>query len=147
MAAEAKQVVFHGSSFLFETARPSATQRVTKGEVVYEGTSLHATPYYWIALAFTARKGGSSNFGVSLFTDDKTVLVLGSESLEKSLLELYEGDRYVYEFPAEPFAWQKGLGPLEVVSFEEQKPSKVDIIRDAVAVMKDAGVKFVFSPI
>jgi hypothetical protein len=145
MNAEGKQVVFHGSSHLFEIAKPNFTQRISRGgEVTYQGTSLHATPHLWIALAYTATKGGSSNFGVSLFTNDKIVLVFGTASLDQSLTGMYGGDRYVYEFPAESFAWKKGLGPLEVVSFEEQKPLKTITVHDAVATMKEAGVKFVF---
>lgn len=136
--------VFHGSPSLFDVAKPSSTRRTAGGVVTYQSTSLHATPLFWVALAYTAKRGGRSSFGVSLFRDEKSVLIYGPVSLEESLAALYDGERYVYDFPAELFSWKEGLAPLEVVSCVELRPSKVHVVRDAVAAMREAGVSFGF---
>ena len=68
--------VYHGSKLKFEVAKPSPTSRghMKNGKIIidYKGISLHATPYKWIALAYTGNqlpykyKGSKMffNFGV-----------------------------------------------------------------------------------
>ena len=58
MEKSSDNFVFHGSKESFEIATPKKNirSRLTKEgerETVFEGISFHATPYKWIALAYT----------------------------------------------------------------------------------------------
>lgn len=149
-------VVFHGSSKRFPVAKPSKTTRRRNGKVNYTGVSLHATKYEWIALAYTyvkkqrfVHKGNLKTFtmGVSLFENTKTVSIIGKKSLEYSLKKLYGNGGYLYSFDSKNFKHVKGLGPLEVLSFEEQVPKKIKFVKNIVQEMKAMGVKFIFRPV
>jgi hypothetical protein len=149
--------VYHGSSSKFIVAKPSKTARyATKNgvrTVHYSGISLHGTPHEWIALSYTSIKGksyvrdGEKRFfgvGVSLFNNNKTVYIRGTNSLEYSLEKLYGNGGCVYTFDSDHFEHVKGLGPLEVLSYEEQIPKKIRFVANPVAKMISMGVKFVF---
>jgi len=148
--------VYHGSKYNFTIARPSYTTRGTiknnKVSINYEGVSLHATPYKWIALSYIHNrksfisKGVKKKFsvGVSLFTNDKYITIYGKKNLEYSLQKLYGNGGYLYKFDKKNFTSVKGLGPLEVISYTKQKPLQKIFIQDPVKEMKKLGVKFTF---
>ena len=134
--------VYHGSSDNFDIAKPSHTSRGHKtksGRIVqdYEGISLHATPYKWIAISYMAekranftRKGNKYYFshGVPVRTKNqgfynKNVYIQGKRSLEYSLEKIYGKGGYLYTFDAKHFK---------------------HFIKDPVKMMKKEGVKFIF---
>ena len=94
--------VYHGSHYKFDVANPYRRRRTStkngKHVINYDGISLHATPHKWIALSYTHSKRMSYtkngenkyfNVGVSLFENDKEILILGTKSLEYSLKKLF----------------------------------------------------------
>ena len=151
--------VYHGSPSNFDIAKPSYTRRGQyidgKFETAFEGTTLHATPHKWIALNYTHDKPRNLEFihnskkyhystGVSLFNNNKNILIIGQKTLEHSMKKLYGKGGYLYVFEAKDFTTAKGLGNLEVISYEPQKPIKKIFIKNPVKEMKKMGVKFVF---
>lgn len=148
--------VYHGSRLKFDIAKPSFTMRakLIKGErhVAYEGISLHASPHKWIALSYTDNrqwfiKNGKKEYfrvGVSLFNNNKKIYITGKRNLEYSLKKIYGNGGYLYTFDAKNFKHVKGLGPLEVLSYEEQKPNRIEFIKNPVKEMKKLGVNFIF---
>jgi len=155
--SEHMKYVYHGSLYKFDIAKPHSTSRgsIKNGKQVinYEGISLHATPHKWIALSYIWSKGisyiknGESkhfNVGVSLFNNDKEIDIWGIKSLEYSLEKIYGGGGYIYTFNAKYFKHIKGLGPLEVLSYTEQTPNKIEFIKDPGKEMKKFRVKCKF---
>jgi len=153
--------VYHGSPKKFTIAKPSFTSRVhfNKKKIIidYEGTSLHVTPYKWIGLAYIGQfpiykyKGIKHRFkfGVPILSKNnnfknKIVHIYGKKSLEYSLNKIYGKGGYLYTFSKSKFIWKKGLGINELISYEEQKPNKIEFIKNPVKEMKKIGVKFVF---
>ena len=153
--------VYHGSPHNFKVAKPFPASRVhiKNGKVIldYEGISLHATPYKWIALAYTGNKIPYTHnhiekkfiFGVPIKEKDydfnrQIVEIHGKQSLEYSLKKLYGNGGYLYTFNENKFKWVKGLGVNEVISYDEQVPQKIEFIKDPVKEMKKLGVNFVF---
>ena len=153
--------VYHGSQHKFDIARPSFTRRgkMINGEfkLAYEGISLHATPYKWIALAYTGKIVDFKHkkdilsivWGVPVKNKDdefkqKIVGIYGKRSLKYSLDKLYGNGGYLYTFNAKNFKWVKGLGKNEVISYKEEIPDKIEFIKNPVKKMKKLGVKFVF---
>lgn len=151
--------VFHGSRERFDSdeARPSRqvrTQEDADGNevVVFDEESFHATPHKWIALAYTDKpapieKGdirGQYGMGVSLYENNKSVLIIGIDSLEDSLKVLYGEGGYLYHFDDDVFVYKEGLGNLEVISNVATKPIEVERIEDPVAEMRKLGVTFEF---
>ena len=153
--------VYHGSSHNFKVAKPFHTTRghIKNGKAIldYEGISLHATPYKWIGLAYTANRlpyihnniKKKFNFGVPVREKDhefnrQNVEIHGKQSLEYSLKKLYGNGGYLYTFNENKFKWVKGLGVNEVISYDEQVPKKIEFIKDPVKEMKKLGVNFVF---
>ncbi len=155
--------VYHGSVHNFDIAKPSRTSRghrTKSGRIVqdYEGISLHATPYKWIAMSYMAEKRAKFTLkgkkyyfrhGVPVRTKDegfynKHVYITGKRSLEYSLEKIYGKGGYLYTFDAKHFKHVKGLGENEVMSLEDQKPLKKQFIKDPVKMMKKEGVKFIF---
>lgn len=146
--------VYHGSEHHFEIAKPSWTRRVNiNREVVYKGVSLHATPHKWIGLAYTAKKGAGYihkgkklrfNMGVSLHTNNMIVHISGKKSLEYSLDKLYGDGGYLYTFDANKFKHVKDLGELEVLSYNQEVPKKIEFIKNPVKEMEKLGVIFRF---
>ena len=156
--------VYHGSVHNFDIAKPSPTtrgHRTKSGKIIrdYEGISLHATPYKWIAMSYMADKKVSFTYkgeiygygkGVDVRTKNqgfynKEVAIYGKKSLEYSLEKIYGKGGYLYTFDAKHFKHVKGLGENEVMSLEEQKPLKKQFIKDPVKMMKKEGVKFIFN--
>ena len=155
--------VYHGSYLNFDIAKPSRTGRGylnKKGEFVrtYEGVSLHATPYKWIALSYMANKrakfvhkGKNIRFksGVTVAKKEedfynKEITICGKRSLEYSLEKIFGDGGYLYTFDAKHFKHVKGLGENEVMSLKELKPLKKQFVKDIVSMMKKEGVKFEF---
>lgn len=153
--------VYHGSSHNFKVARPSKTSRShlnKNGKIIidYEGISLHATPYKWIALSYLGRRPLFKykrnrmffNFGVHVKSKDdelkKKVIIFGKRSLKYSLEKIYGKGGYLYTFNKNKFKWVKGLGVNEVISYEEQVPLKIEFIKNPVKEMLKLGIKFVF---
>lgn len=145
--------VYHGSDKYFGIGKPSYTRRTDGINIKYEGISFHATPLKWIALSYTYNKKATymynktlKNFGmgVSLFKDNKLVIIHGKRNLDYSLKKLYGKGGYLYTFNSDRFKHVKGLGPLEVISYEEQVPDKIEYIEDPVEEMRKLGVRFIF---
>lgn len=155
--------VYHGSYFDFDIAKPSYTRRANlskEGNYVlkYEGVSLHATPYKWIALSYMKNKkskfvdkGKVKNFSVAVPVAKKDkdfhsreITIYGKKSLEYSLKKIYGQGGYLYSFDTKDFKQVKGLGENEVASFKEQKPKKKQFIKNPVEMMKKEGVRFTF---
>ena len=155
--------VYHGSYLNFDIAKPSRTGRWDwneKGKLVrtYEGVSLHATPYKWIAMTYMRNKrakfihkGKKKSFRAGVPVGKKSedfynkeIDIYGKRSLEYSLEKIFGDGGYLYTFDAKHFKHIKGLGENEVASFEEQKPEKKQFIKNPVEMMKKEGVKFVF---
>ncbi len=154
--------VFHGTCEKFdaEEARPSRQVRTQENEegvtvVVFDEESFHATRERWIALAYTdnprpiKKEGfkGSYGMGVSLYDNNKSVLIIGVDSLEASLQVLYGEGGYLYQFDDNTFVYKEGLGNLEVVSNEPTKPIEIERIDNPVEEMKRLGVTFEFKDI
>lgn len=150
---------FHGSPIKFDSdhAIPRLNTRIRTDEsgqekVIFEEESFHATPYKWIALAYTYSpkpfeidgKTSHYNMGVSLYENNMTVCVLGFGSLEKSLEELYGDGGYLYHFDKDEFIYKEGLGNLEVIVSKPTKPVTVERIENPVEEMRKLGVKFTF---
>ena len=152
------QVVYHGSpTCCFEEVNPRRNRRVRsedgKDVVIFDDLSFHATPYKWIALAYTYHPGkqwscngktGFYNMGVDLYNGDKEVFVHGVGSLEKSLEELYAKGGYLYVFDGAHFFHTNGLGNLEVITQNVIRPIRIECIEDPVQALRNEGVRFVF---
>ena len=152
--------VYHGSprEFNSEYAVPKRNIRtkwdnVTKSnKTIFDQESFHATPYKWIALAYTYRsepfeidgKKAHYNMGVSLYDDTTEISVYGFNSLEDSLRVLYGNGGYLYIFYADNFIHKDGLGNREVISEKSVKPVAVEHISDPVSEIQKLGVTFKF---
>lgn len=151
--------VFHGSpeKFNSEEAVPSRQIRTQKNEegvevVIFDEDSFHATPEKWIALAYTDKPSdihegnikGRYGMGVSLYENNKSVLIIGIGSLEKSLEVLYGEGGYLYHFDDDTFVYKEGLGNLEVVSNEPTRPIEIERVDNPVEEMLSLGVNFEF---
>jgi hypothetical protein len=156
---ETDPYVYHGSHKQFDSdhARPKRNRRIRIGEngeekVIFDQESFHATPHKWIALAYTYKakpyeingKTAHYNMGVSLYENKKEVEILGFNSLEESLKEIYGEGGYIYYFDKDSFSHKDGLGNLEVIVTEPTKPVKVERIEDPVEEMKKLGITFRF---
>lgn len=152
--------VYHGSETEFddELAKPKRQIRSNSGEdgekkIIFDEESFHATPHKWIALAYTHNDKETFeidtvkvryNMGVSLYENNKTVVIFGRRSLEESLAKLYGNGGYLYYFEKDKFIYKEGLGNLEVIVNEPIKPVRVERIDDPVGEMKKLGVTFDF---
>jgi hypothetical protein len=152
MSLPDNQYVYHGSHEVFDVVVPKQNRRIRKGEVIFNQLSFHATPYRWIALAYTCmqkpiqREGKMTYYmmGVDLYTHDLSIYVYGVDSLEHSLTEMYGEGGYLYTYDAQEFYHTKGLGNLEVITERAITPVRVERIEDPVAELISAGVQFVF---
>ncbi len=154
-------LVYHGSGKKFdsELATPRRNIRGKKNEntgeheVTFDQISFHATPYKWIALAYTYDpkvyelngKKIHYNMGVSLYDNNKEVMIYGFESLEKSLEKLYGDGGYIYHFDKDKFYYTEGLGNLEVITNDPTKPDLIEKIDSPLEEMKKMGIKFEFT--
>lgn len=156
--------VYHGSTVNVDVVKPSLTKRTQikngKRVILYEGVSLHATKHKWIAMSYLRNKrvafihkGKPITFkvGVSLFNKSgkpkkRRIMIYGKRDLEYSLSKLFT-DGYLYTFSSKLFVGNetiKGLGDLEVVSYNEEIPKKKLFIPDPVKTMRNMGVEFIF---
>jgi hypothetical protein len=146
-----RKVVFHGSPTCFDEAKPSPTKRIKGGKVIYDATSLHATPEIYIALSYTAKRVSveieEKRFhlatGVSLYQLDKTISIIGVKDLDFSLSKLF-GTGYLYVFDASDFHTTDGLGDLEVISTKPLKPLLRIEVKDPVALLKSMNIRLQF---
>jgi hypothetical protein len=114
--------------------------------------SFHATPYRWIALAYTYDPKGYEiggkmahyGMGVSLYDHGEKIDIYGFHSLKQSLEKLYGDGGYLYIFEKEKFFRTEGLGDLEVITKENIKPFKIEKIDNPLAVLKNLGIGFNF---
>ena len=152
--------VYHGSETEFddELAKPkrqirSKINNAGEHRVIFDEESFHATSHKWIALAYTYNgretfeiegKKVGYNMGVSLYEDNKTVVIFGRGSLEESIAKLYGNGGYLYHFDKDKFIYKEGLGNLEVIVNEPIKPVTVEQVDDPVGEMKKLGIKFEF---
>jgi ribosomal protein S18 acetylase RimI-like enzyme len=158
-AIGSKEYVYHGSPIKFDSEhaipKRNIRSRLSKDgeqEVIFDQESFHATPYKWIALAYTYSakpqeiegKTAHYNVGVSLYNNTKEVDILGFNSLEESLKKLYGTGGYLYYFGKDKFIFKEGLGDLEVITEEKIKPISVERIDNPVEEMKKLGVAFKF---
>lgn len=155
-------LVYHGSKKKFKIAEPRLTRRASlidgKLVVVYEGVSLHVTPYKWMALAYTGNKrkvyiknGNKRVFSAGVpikkkdkYFKNKIIEIHGKKDLEYSLNKIYGKGGYLYTFDAKHFKRVKGLGANEKISYDPQVPKQIEYIKDPVKAMKNLGVKFRF---
>lgn len=147
--------VYHGSKDLFESVVPkrqvrSRADKDGNNRVIFDQVSFHATPYKWIALAYTYNpkryeidgKIAHYNIGVDLYEHRKELEIFGFESLESSLEKLYGDGGYLFVFEKGAFFHVEGLGNLEVITKDSLTPVRVDRIDDPVKVLRELGVSF-----
>lgn len=153
-----EKYVYHGSWESFDVVAPKRQKRgkVLKDGIVkiyYDDISFHATPYKWIALAYTddqtqceiiSGRRVNYNKGVDLYKYREEIEVLGFGSLENSLEKIYGKGGYLYFFEKEKFFHTKGLGNLEVVTKDNIRPIKVERINDPVTELHKLGISFKF---
>ena len=145
--------LFTGNEAVLKLQRRTYSNEIGERVIGFEGTSFHATPHKWIALAYTY-KGDSEeiingnvyryNMGVSLYENDKQVYIYGLNSLEQSLKVLYGEGVYIYHFNDSDFFYTEGLGNLEVIADKPTTPVCVERIENPVEEMKKEGVIFIF---
>lgn len=124
--------VFHGSPIRINgDLRPNLNIRASPTTIIYEGISLHATRLLYISLTYLGSRAGNHLRGkeffgtaVDLNAADNTLVWRGppSMSLPDVFHLLFGKGGYVYVLPADRFSTVKGLGPLEIVSFDSVKP-------------------------
>jgi hypothetical protein len=145
--------VYHGSPNNFNIAKPSLTTRMTGDIVKYNGISLHATKYKYIALLYLFQRDVGFihnknkyyfNVAVSLFEKDCKITIFGKKNLDYSLNKLFSKGGYLYTFNAKDFKWVDGLGPLEVISTKALKPMKKRYIKNVPKEIIKNGGKFIF---
>lgn len=141
--------VFHGSDQRFNVVNPSQTKRVgLKGEINYEGISVHATPHLYLALSYTYDRSNAQCYraAISLFEKDNEMLIIGKKSLEESLQNLWPKGKfgYIYVLDKNQFHHVKGLGPLEVISLEPVKPIRVLKIGGIPTLLKKMEIELFF---
>ncbi len=153
-----EKYVFHGSHEKFDLVQPKRNRRIkvqkdgTKN-VTFDKVSFHATPYKWIALAYTyapktfelGDKLCYYNMGVSLYENKKEIEIMGHSSLEESLEKLYGDGGYLFYFEKEKFSHKEGLGDLEVIIMENIIPYKIERIDNPVEILREMGINFIWT--
>ncbi len=157
MQTEDPDYVYHGSPVSFGEAVPRENIRGTfsvdgSRVITFDKVSFHATPYKWIAVAYTFRhkffesdgRKYQYTVGIDLKKYEQQATIYGAVSLEESLRELYKDGGYVMKFQRSSFHWEKGLGILEVITEEKTKALSIERIDDPVAELKRRGISFRF---
>ncbi len=157
MNKPSEKYVYHGSQESFDSVIPkrqvrSRLQKDGTQKVVFDDISFHATPYKWIALAYTYDpkryeidgKTAHYNMGVSLYNHTEELDIFGVNSLEESLQKMYEDGGYLLSFEKEKFFHTEGLGNLEVITKDNLVPHTIERIDDPVSELKKLGIKFNF---
>ncbi len=152
------EFVFHGSHEKFEPVTPKRNKRIRASketgieEVIFDEISFHATPYRWIALAYTYSpkkfevdgKQVYYNMSVDLYEHRKELFIYGIGTLEESLDKLYGDGGYLYQFDKNKFYYKEGLGNLEVIVNETVEPIEVKKIESPLLELQKEGVVFKF---
>jgi len=157
---EDSKYVYHGSpTNSFEIVKPKRnirtqlSKRTHKEEILFDQVSFHATPYRWIAVAYTYHgnipfeidgKMAHYNIGVSLYTNTRKLTIYGFKSLENSLERLYGKGGYLYIFDEKDFVHGKGLGNLEVITKDTVSPLSIEKIDNPIKELKKMKVDFEF---
>lgn len=149
--------VYHGSRVLFENVIPkrqirSRLEKDGSQRIIFDGISFHATPYKWIALAYTYNpkryeidgKASHYNMGVSLYDYKEEITIFGFNSLEESLEKMYGDGGYLFIFKKEKFFHMEGLGDLEVITKDNLEFDRVERIDNPVSELKKLGISFEF---
>jgi hypothetical protein len=148
--------VYHGSNKYKSIADPKVHRRLKKvhgkQKIIFNDISFHATPYKWIALAYTYtpatfiinRREAYYNIGVDLYKNKNEIEIFGIESLEKSLKALYGNGGYLLSFKKESFYHCEGLGNLEHITQKEIVPISIDTISNPIYELQKRKIKFVF---
>lgn len=152
-----EKYVYHGSREFFESVIPkrqirSRLQKDGTQKVIFDDISFHATPYKWIALAYTYDpkifeidgKIAHYSMGVSLYNHTENLDIFGFNSLQESLQKMYGDGGYLFIFEKDKFFHTEGLGNLEVITKDNLIPYKVERIDDPVSELKKLGIKFNF---
>jgi hypothetical protein len=143
--------VFHGSPESFSALEPHQTRRGSKGTVVYDAISAHATPILCCALNYIGRSGDNNTYvnGVSLRdVPVREILVVGPKTLKDAMNYLFGRGGFLYAFDSSDFEHVEGLGRSEVRSLTPVVPThKLRLsYEDVRELAKFCGVKFVFCP-
>lgn len=155
---EDDKYVYHGSNERFEEVVPKRNKRIriskTTGiqEIIFDEVSFHATPYKWIALAYTYSPKYTIidgrevyfNMGVDLYDHKKELAIYGVQSLGHSLEQLYGDGGYLYYFDKNDFFHKQGLGNLERIIQNNIIPLKIERIENPLKELKMEGVEFKF---
>lgn len=152
-----EEFVYHGSPENFDIVIPkrqlrSKTDRDGNHQIIFNEVCFHATPYKWIALAYTYDpkpyeidgRRSQYNMGVNLYQDDQLVVIMGFETLEGSLQKLYGDGGYLFVFKRDQFFHTQGLGNLEVITKDNLKSTEVIRIDDPVDELRKLGAAFRF---
>ncbi len=132
------QIVYHGSSLLFETPEPQENTRLAQGKVIWQGEAVFGTYDSRIAVLYTAKRWPSNayGFGVDLVTktpEHKALnLVLYGSKIEdtvESILDNLYGKKersvgFLYCMDEQSFVHEQGLGQMEVIS--KTKPQLIE---------------------
>ena len=144
--------VFHGSPKLIDgLLLPNKTSRGSDGVVMYEGTSLHATPLLYVALNYLTIATQTCASGVCLFHATNTIDILCMDSKQTTsaaLQMLFARGGYVYVLASERFSTTKGLGMLEVISRKAVQPvHRVRLSKnDAITLLRMLGTRIQMLP-
>lgn len=155
---EDDKYVYHGSHEKFEDVVPKRNKRIRVSkktgieEVIFDEVSFHATPYKWIALAYTYSQKYTNidgkdvyyNMGVDLYDYRKELVIYGVKSLDSSLEQLYGDGGYLYYFNKEDFFHKEGLGNLERIIQKNITPVNIERIENPLNELKKEGVKFTY---
>ena len=142
--------VFHGSPRLIDgLLLPHKTTRTnTDGMVIYEGTSLHVTPWLYVALNYMTTATQTCNTSVNLLQAENTIVINcmdGKQMAPAALQLLFARGGYIYVLPSESFSTANGLGMLEMISRKPVQP--VHYLRlsknDAIALFRLLGTRLV----
>jgi hypothetical protein len=144
--------VYHGSSNKRTKSEPIRHKRVRNGEIIFDEFSFHASPEYWIALAYTYTPAFFNfneaqiyyNIEIDLYENKKEVIIHGINSLQESLKALYKSGGFISTFSNSDFFHMKGLGNLECISDKELRALKSIFIANPVNELKRLGIKFTF---
>lgn len=144
--------VYHGSPKKRIVSHPVRHTRTRKKQIIFDQKSFHASPQYWIALAYTYTPTSFEfegqeiyyNVEIDLYENKKEVIIHGIDSLEKSLKALYQKGGYVSSFSQKDFFHVQGLGNLECITDKKLKAKKVMYTNNPVQRMRDLDIRFRF---
>jgi hypothetical protein len=155
MNSPSREFAYHGSPHPLQKAVPkrhvrSREQNDGTRTITFDDRSFHATPYYWIALAYTCNRKSyllnhatvTYNMGVDLYDSSEKISIYGFESLEKSLTALYGDGGYIHLFDQKDFFYTPGLGDRECITTQTLAPIRTERIDDPVRILQSLGITF-----